>query len=297
MTYQTASPVFINQEVSRYSKLKRFGLFIVLLACEAVILIFGSHYFNVFWTNKNLAYNLILSAVFLAVSVWFRYDQRLRAYWQLAFALFIASAAVPISALLSLWNPMVPDWFSAPINSTQAMAIDKIWEVLIKTISILVLVRLSGANFGSVYIQCGQLKLGLGIGALVFFFLGTASFMFAAGRFTSVDRLMAAVEWGLAFSIANAFMEELWLRGIFLKRFTPFIGTNGAVWCTSIIFGWMHSFSFYFMPAALPFFFINTLILGLACGYLMIKSDSIWGPVIIHAGSDFFLFIAVLANA
>jgi membrane protease YdiL (CAAX protease family) len=42
---------------------------------------------------------------------------------------------------------------------------------------------------------------------------------------------------------------------------------------------------------------MNTLALGLACGYLMMKSDSIWSPVIIHAASDFFLFIAVLANA
>lgn len=37
--------------------------------------------------------------------------------------------------------------------------------------------------------------------------------------------------------------------------------------------------------------------LGLACGYLMTKSDSIWGAVIIHAASDFFLFLALLANA
>ena len=48
---------------------------------------------------------------------------------------------------------------------------------------------------------------------------------------------------------------------------------------------------------ALPFFIINTLALGLACAYLMIKSDSLWGSVIMHAASDFFLFVAVLANA
>jgi membrane protease YdiL (CAAX protease family) len=59
----------------------------------------------------------------------------------------------------------------------------------------------------------------------------------------------------------------------------------------------MHGFAFYFMPAALPFFAMNTLALGLACGYLIMKSDSIWGATLIHAASDFFLFIAVLANA
>jgi membrane protease YdiL (CAAX protease family) len=229
--------------------------------------------------------------------MWFRFDQRLKAYWQLAFAFFIASTAIPMSALLSPWNKAVLNWLSVNINSSQGLAIDKTWEVLIKTVTILALVKLSGADFGSVFLQRGQLKLGLGIGALVFFFLATASFMFAVERFTSMDRLMAAVGWGLVFSIGNSFMEELWLRGIFLKQFAPFVGTKGAVWCTSLIFAWMHSFVFFFMPAALPFFFINTLMLGLACAYLMIKSDSIWGPVMIHAGSDFFLFIALLANA
>ena len=59
----------------------------------------------------------------------------------------------------------------------------------------------------------------------------------------------------------------------------------------------MHGFAFYFDALALAFFAVNTLPLGLGCGYLMMKSDSIWGAVVIHAASDFFLFIAVLASA
>jgi membrane protease YdiL (CAAX protease family) len=296
MTDQATSIELNHQVISQNSSIQHFGLFIVLLSCEAAIFIFGSHYFNVFRTNKNLTYNLIVSAVFLTISLWFKYDQRLTAFWQIAFALFIASTAVLISAVLSPWNRTVLSWFSVDINSSQGLALDKIWEMLVKTLPILLLVRLSGADFGSVFLQRGNLKLGLGIGALVFFFLASATFMFAVERFTSTETLKAAVVWGLVFSIGNSFMEELWLRGIFLKRFAPFIGIKGAVWCNSLIFAWMHSFVFYFMPTALPLFFINTLMLGLACGYLMIKSDSIWGPVMIHAGSDFFLFIALLAN-
>jgi membrane protease YdiL (CAAX protease family) len=136
----------------------------------------------------------------------------------------------------------------------------------------------------------------MGIGWLVFFFLAPASFMFATQRFTSMPTLIAAVMWGLIFSFANAFMEELWLRGIFLKSFANVVGEKGSVWITSIIFAAIHSFAYYFMPEAIPFFALNTLALGLACGYLMIKSDSIWGPMIIHAASDFFLFVAVLAS-
>lgn len=276
--------------------LQRLGLFILFLFCEAAIFIFGSYYFDILPTNKNLTYNLAASAVFLAATLWFRYDQRVNSHWQIAFAFFIASVAYPFSAIFDGWIRAVLGWFAVTTDTSQGLAIEKVCEMLLKVIPILALVKLSGADLGSVFIKRGNLKLGLGIGTLVFFFLGTATFMFAVERFTSVDALVAAVVWGLVFSAVNGFMEELWLRGIFLKRFAPLIGVNGAVWVTSLIFASMHSFVFYFDPFALTFFFVNTLALGLGCGYLMMKSDNIWGATIIHAASDFFLFVAVLAN-
>lgn len=297
MAAQTVTAHLIGKGSTQPNWLQRFGLFIVFLICEAAIFIFGSYYFDVFATNKDMTYNLAVSAVFLSATLWFKYDKQLNKYWQIVFAFFAASVAYPLTAIFDSQIRAVLGWFAVTVNSSQGQAIEKICEMLLKTIPILVLVKLSGADFGSVYLKRGNLKLGAGIGLLVFFFLAPASFMFAAQRFTNTDTLIAAVVWGLVFSIANGFMEELWLRGIFLKRFEPFIGINGSVWLTSIVFASMHSFAYYFMPAALPFFFMNTLALGLACGYLMVKSDSLWGATIIHAAADFFLFIAVLANA
>lgn len=297
MTTQTATTNLVGKESIQPNWLGRLGLFIIFLLCEAAIFIFGSNYFDVVATNKNLTFNLIVSAVFLAAALVFRYDKRLNKHWQIAFAFFIASVAFPFTAIFDGWIRAVLSWFGVTTDTSQGLAIEKICEMLLKTLPILVLVKLSGADMGSVFIKRGNLKLGLGIGALVFLFLGTATFMFAVQRFTSVDTLVAAVIWGLVFSFVNGFMEELWLRGIFLKRFAPMIGINGAVWVTSIIFASMHSFAFYFDPFALTFFFVNTLALGLGCGYLMMKSDSLWGAVLIHAASDFFLFVAVLANA
>ncbi len=275
----------------------RAGWFICFLVCEAAIFIFGSYYFDIFPTNRNLTYNLLLSALFLAASLWFRFNSDFSSYWQIPFAFFIASIAYPLTALLDDWIRTVLVWFSASPDLSKGLAIEKICEMLIKVIPILVLVRVSGSDLGTVYIRRGNLKLGIGIGGIVFCFLGTATFMFAAQRFTSTTTLVSAVAWGLAFSFANALMEELWLRGIFLRQFSRVIGSRGAIWVTAIIFAGMHSFAFYFVPAALPFFALNTLALGLACGFLMVRSGSIWGAVMIHAASDFFLFVALLANA
>jgi membrane protease YdiL (CAAX protease family) len=281
---------------ARRNSFLRTGLFFVLLISEAAIFIFGAYYFDVFSTNKNLTYNLVLCAVFLTVALRFKSDKRLNKYWRIPFAFFIGATAFPVTDLLSDWIGTVLKLLTVTTETSQGLAIEKISEMLIKVIPILTLVKISGADFGSVFIKRGKLKLGMSIGWLVFFFLAPASFMFAAQRFTSLETLTNAVVWGLAFSFANAFMEELWLRGIFLKQFTLVLGEKGSVWLTSMIFAAMHSFAYYFMPEAIPFFALNTLALGLACGYLMIKSGSILGSVIIHAASDFFLFVAVLAN-
>ena len=297
MTTQTASPNLIDKETLQTNWLQRFGLFTLFMLCEAAIFIFGSYYFDVFPTNKNLTYNLAVSAGFLTITLWFRYDKRLNKHLQIPLVFFAASVAYPFAVIFDGWIRITLSWFAATTDTSKGIAIEKVCEMLLKTVPILVLIKLAGADFGSVYLKRGNLKLSMGIGWLVFFFLSTASFMFAAQRFTSMNTLVAAVVWGLVFSFVNSFMEELWLRGIFLKRFAPMLGLNGSVWLTSIIFASMHSFAFYFMPSAIPFFFVNTLMLGLACGYLIMKSDSIWGAVIIHAASDFFLFIALLANA
>ena len=297
MSTQIANLNLRKEEPVQANWLHRVWWFFLFLACGAAIFIFGSHYFDVFPTNKNLAFNLTVSAIFLGVAVWFKYDQRWHKHWQIAFAFFIASVAYPFTAIFDSWIRAVLNWFSMATDTSQGLAVEKICEMLLKTVPILVLVKLSGADFGSVFLKRGDLKLGLGVGALVFCFLGTATFMFAVERFTSVDTLVAAVIWGLVFSFVNGFMEELWLRGIFLKRFAPVIGSNGSVWVTAIVFAFMHGFAFYFDALALAFFTVNTLALGLACGYLMMKSDTVWGAVVIHAASDFFLFVAVLANA
>jgi membrane protease YdiL (CAAX protease family) len=102
--------------------------------------------------------------------------------------------------------------------------------------------------------------------------------------------------WGFVFSICNAFSEELWIRGLFMKKMFPIIGIAGTILLTSTTFGILHLTSVAYLPAmAVPVFLINTFTLGLACGILMQKTDSIWGAYLIHMAADVFLFIATLA--
>jgi len=286
-----------ENESMRTNWLQRIVLFIVFLICGLAIFVLGSNYYEIFSTNKNLTYNLTVSAIFLGIAIWFKLHQRWNKYWQIAFAFFVATVAYPTTLIFSDWTSKVLGWFKVSDLTSQGIAIAKLYEMILVVVPILVLTKLSGADLGSIYLKRGNLKMGLSFGALVFFNFATSAFLFFAERFTSIDRLVAAVLWGLVFSCANGFMEELWLRGIFLKRFEPVLGIGGSVLLTSIVFALMHGGATYLIPIALPFMVANTFTLGLACGYLMMKSDSIWGAVLIHAAADFFLFIAMLANA
>jgi membrane protease YdiL (CAAX protease family) len=297
MTSTVATPILDEKKTMPTNWIQRFGVFIVLLICGSAIFVFGSNYFDLSPTNKNLTYNLSLSAALLAAAIGFNLSQRWKKYWQCTFAFFIASVAFPVTSVSSRWTGMLLGWFHTSTATSQGIAIAKVYEMFLVVLPILVLTKLSGADFGSIFLKRGHWKWGLGIGTLVFFNFAASAFLFFATRYTSVDKLGAAVLWGMVFSLANGFMEELWLRGIFLKRFEPFLGVNGSILITSIVFSLMHVGAVYVTPVAIPIMLAYCLTMGLACGYLMKKTDSIWGAVLVHAAADLFLFIAMLANA
>ena len=295
MSIQVTSTILRKEAVEHIGWAQRLGLFFLFLMCGVAVFVFGSNYYEIFPTNRNIYYNAVLSAVFLIVSLWLKRNERLTKYWQIPFAFFIASFVILFTLLFDL-SGAVLGWFNLTTSTSQGIAIAKLFDMVMIVVLIIVLTKLSGADLGSIYLKRGNLKWGLSIGAIVLFNFASSAILFFATRYTSIDRLIVAILWGVVFSFANSFMEELWLRGIFLKRFEPLLGISGAVLVTSIVFSLMHVGAVYLTPAAIPFMLANTLTLGLACGYLMMKTDSIWGSTMIHAAADFFLFIAMLAS-
>ena len=88
MTAQAPNTNLVENKIIHMSWLQRLGLFLLFMVCEAAIFIFGSYYFDAFPTNKNLAYNLAISAAFLIATLWFRYDKRWNKHWQIPLVSF-----------------------------------------------------------------------------------------------------------------------------------------------------------------------------------------------------------------
>ncbi len=297
MSSQMASSLVAGKPAEQSKLALRAGLFVLFLICGLAIFVFGSGYYTVFPTNHNVVYLASLSALFLAAAVLLKRSERLEKYWQVAFAFFAACCALLFSTFMARFTDRILGAFALTTSTSQGIAIAKSYEMLMIVVPIIVLTKLSGADLGSIYLQRGHLKWSLGIGTLVLFNFATSALLFFASRYTDMDKLGAAVLWGLVFSFANSFMEELWLRGLFLKRFASLLGIGGSVLLTSIVFSLMHVGVVYLSPAAIPFLLAYALTMGLACGYLMMKTDNIWGATLIHAAADLFAFIAMLANA
>lgn len=274
----------------------RAGLCAIFLICALAIFLFGPNYYKAFPTNGSSVYAAILTLVFLAAAVLFKLSAKLTRYWRIAYAFFAASAVILVSALFSGYNTSILMALNVSPNTNQGLAVGKLYDTLLVVIPILVVVKLSGADLGSLMLARGNLKWGLGIGALVLFNFFTSALIFFAPGYKDMAVLGTAVIWGAVFAFSNGFLEELWMRGLFMKKLVPLIGVTGTVLVTSTWFAALHWLGVAYLPiTVIPVFLVNTFTLGIACGFLMVKTNSIWGAVLIHAAADWFLFIATLA--
>ena len=88
------------------------------------------------------------------------------------------------------------------------------------------------------------------------------------------------------FVLANAFMEELLFRGLFLAQLRERTGGVLAVTATSLAFALAHVNVGYETPDALLGFLAVVLVLGVLWGATMLATRSLLASVLFHAGAD-----------
>jgi membrane protease YdiL (CAAX protease family) len=273
--------------------MRRIGLFILFLICGLSIFLFGVDYFTISPTNTSALYKVGLSALFLVATLLLWRSERYKAYWPAAFAFFAASLTNVTSwyfvASLQRWvlnllhlSPLLPP----------GVAVGKWCDALVRVATILILVKLAGDDLGSVYIKKTNLRWSIIIGVLAVIHYTAASIIVAVARGASIMDFAPNIPWALAFGLANGFWEELWCRGLFLKRLQPVLGAGATLWLTSLLFGMMHLGATYMtsLPQTLVFVLV-TLTLGFAFGLVMQKTDSIWGAAWWHASVDLYQIV------
>lgn len=278
------------KEVKSYKKSYRLALFIIFFICGLSIFLFGSNFISTFPTNTSTIYRIIISVIFLVLTVSIYLAKPLRNYWRVSFAFFIAS----LGTLLNWVIRDLPVRFlydSITITEGQWM-LDKFSQFIAIVIPILVLTLVFRDKLSSLYIQKGRSRLWIIIGLSSFVFFVTGGLLLSLQE-NSLQKMLSILPWLFAFSVFNAFMEELWFRGLFLKRFEQFIGSHLSILLTSILFSIPHIFVRYISGIEMSLiFFAIVFSLGMASGYIIYKTKSIWGAVIFHIGYDLFYALA-----
>jgi membrane protease YdiL (CAAX protease family) len=273
----------------------RFGLFLLFLALGLLLFLVFSHFRPLLPESADLPSRIALNLVLLGSSLLPRRSDRLRKYWLVIFAFFTASFAQALDYYLSGWLPTL---LGLGMESPAGIAVDKLESTLLIVIPILVLTRLSRNNMGSIYLQKGNLKLGLIIGLSTFIVVAALSIPWAQWQYRvgdlSLQRVLPWIPWILLFVLANSINEELLFRGLFLQKLEPFLGAFPANLCMAIPFAMLHIGIDYSRNTLLLLALL--LPLGLLLGYVMQKTRSMLGPWLIHASVDIAVVLSLFSQ-
>jgi len=249
-----------------------------------------------------------LSALFLVLAVFAKRTERLQPYWEIPFAFFIFSVAGILGDSNS-WLGVQP-WFVAnvlhetpsannPIASTVlGMVLGQLAGTAAITAPIIVLTLAEGNDLRSIYIDKIRFSkwLVVGVAAFVVFYLLAAS-GFSSRLFPnqgiSTERFIALTPALIILVLCNGLREELWFRGLFLKKYGKFLGGIPANILAAVVFASFHVQVQY--TPSLPFFLGLALVLGLIFGAMMQRSGNVLASVLFHAGSDIPIFLVYLS--
>ena len=235
-----------------------------------------------------------VSLLLLVMAVLARRSERFEKYWQILFGLFILTVSISLTKIFGIY---LIKQLGITDSTPAGWALPKLNECFVVVSVIVIFTLLSGGSLGSIYIQKGNLKLGLIIGVVAFliFVAGAIpmSSLFSAQNLT-LARIIPWVPWVLMHVLANGTMEEMLFRGLFLRKLEPLVGKFMSVFVLAFIFTGLHSWVSY--TADNRIFLAVTFPLALALGYIMQKTDSVWGSILLHAGMDIPIMIGTFSN-
>ena len=184
--------------------------------------------------------------------------------------------------------------FGLTTQTPVGIAVAKFLQALLIVIGILAVARLCGENLASLYIRKGRLVLGLSVGLITAAALLVLSMLQPSIRALGTAKLASLSPWILLFVVSNAFMEELLFRGLFIGRYEPLIGKWLAIFSTALAFTLAHMQVTY--APNLWVFLLVLLGFAIAWGWLMHKTESLWGSVLFHAGADLLIILPIFTK-
>jgi membrane protease YdiL (CAAX protease family) len=268
-------------------------IFVLFLFGSLLVFLFGSSYFSLFPTNRSKVFKISLPIAFLILAFFLVHSEYYAKYWPVSYAFFVAASANLLSTLCGPWLLRL---LKLSDNSIKGLALAKLSEALVVIATIIGLFMIAGIDLGSIYIQMGNLPLGLAIGLISFSLFAIIALVQFRSFQLGLKTLVSLLPWILTFVFSNALMEELWFRGIFLNKFGPILGAVASLILTSIVFTGAHIGATYLSWPERVRFLVILFPLALAWGFTMQSTGSLFGSTLFHAGGDLLILNGFIAS-
>ncbi len=295
------------ENIENINQWSRLGYIILFLILNLLIIVVPLFLFN--YLILLLIYIIILPIVLFLSSIYFLKKENLRKHFHVSYAIFVGSITYTVHLFIVAFilNVYIPDsrfrvayW---TLFSTLVVVVSIIgWVKISKKISSKFAGEIPGdeemASLDSLYLKKGKLRLGLITGlALFLIYFATqiimADILYNAKNVTWREAI-AWSPWVYSFSFANAFREEIWSRGLVLKRTEQYVGKKTAVVIQAFPFAIAHLFVEY--TEDIWFFVFLVFLYGVLWGLLMQWTDSIIAPTLSHAGVDIAIALSYFSN-
>jgi membrane protease YdiL (CAAX protease family) len=268
----------------------KVGLFLFFIGFSIMTFTVGGY--NNF-PNDIQPYLRAIVFLVLAISTYIaKKSKKLHHYWRIIYSFTISSVGLLAAWYLGQWYHLVS---GLSISTVEGVAIAKVAEVLPIVATILVGVWVADKDMALVFLKGGNIRQSIKLG-LLFSPLGLIPFFAIGGLGINVEAglIVTWIPWVFAFSIANSFMEELMIRGLFLRKYSAFFGQTGSLLLTSIVFALFHfallEYADFLSVSVIVTF---TFFLGLSWGYIIQKSNNLLGAVLAHMIADALGILAV----
>jgi membrane protease YdiL (CAAX protease family) len=270
--------------------LERAGVFLAFLIVGSLVfaIITLSPYLPM---RRLLTGHAVLTAVLLVVALLLRTSARGRPYWPVCYVFFVAAVAVLLS---TLYSDRLLGLLGQTTATPQGIAVAKFSQSILRVVPILALAPLGGLGWRSLYLERGRIGIWLPVGIAAWIVFPVLAYLPFASQEGVLRKLLSLAPSILLFVLCNGLMEELLYRGLFLKRFESFLGKGLSNVLTAVVFALIHTQVTY---AAQMLQFLSIVVaLSLVWGYLIQKTDSLWGAVLFHAAGDCLIVFAAYAG-
>ncbi len=277
-----------SRAVSEEEGRVRLRVFALLTACGFVVFALTMTFVPVLPPWAQYAGRLGLLAIFFGLWQTVRGEHRWSRFRPVFYAYFTAVVALSLGFLFGDWGLRL---FGLTTRTPVGTAVAKCSQASVIVIAMLVTVRLSGEKFATLYLRKGRLLFGLGVGTIAAAICLLLTLEQPGISSLGASRLLSLTPWILLFITSNGFMEELLFRGLFLGRYEALIGGWPAILSTALAFTLAHM-QVRYAPDVIVFMIV-LLGLSITWGWLMRKTNSLWGSMVFHAGADLLIILPI----